>query len=358
MGPGHPHPAARPSLRGSLLLFGAGLLVRLPEAPLVAAAESIGEIWYRVAPARAAQARVNLRRACEGLAAQGRGTRLARRAATDPEALELLVRRAFRHAARYYLEVALTGGLDAGTAAARMDIETPDEVRDALMTGRPVMIVGAHFGAIELPTIVLSSLVGHVVTAPMETVADPGLQRWFVESRSRVGVNIVPVTDARRTLLRAIRRGESVGMVVDRDLVGNGLPVPLFGHLAPIPAGPGAPGSRDRRARVRGLRAAQEGRPVRRPDDPGAVAHRGLASRTRHCAHGGDRRRVRVDHRRRPGAVVGRVPSDLAGPRPGCPVRLAPVRPASQAPPRGPRLAARTPTPAGSPDAGVQEEPA
>ena len=233
-----PGPAVRPGLPGSLLLFAARVLVRLPEAPLVAAAESIGEIWYRIAPARAAQARANLRRVCEGLALQGSGTRLARRAANDPEALELLVRRAFRHLVRYYLEVALTGGLDVESATDRIDIETPDEVRDALMTGRPVMIVGAHFGAIELPTIVLSSLVGHAVTAPMETVADPGLQRWFVESRSRVGANIVPITDARRTLLRAIRRGELVGMVVDRDLMGNGLPVPFFGHPAPIPAGP------------------------------------------------------------------------------------------------------------------------
>ena len=239
--PGHggsPERAARSGVRGSLLVFGARVLTWLPEAPLVAAAEAIGEIWYRATPDRAAQARANLRRACEGLAAQGRGTSLARRAATDPEALERVVRRTYRHAARYYLEVALTGGLTLESAAARIDVDTPDEVRDALMTGQPVVIVGMHFGAIELPTVVLSYLVGHRVTAPMEVVADPGLQRWFVESRSRVGVNIVPIRDARRALLRALRRHESVGMVADRDLLGNGLLVPFFGHPTPIPAGP------------------------------------------------------------------------------------------------------------------------
>jgi lauroyl/myristoyl acyltransferase len=124
------------------------------------------------------------------------------------------------------------------STAGRIDVETPDEVRDALMTGRSVVIVGMHFGALELPTIVISSLLGHHVTAPMETVSDPGLQRWFVESRSRVGVDIVPLKDARRALLRAIHRGESVGLVGDRDIMGNGLPVPFFGHPAPIPAGP------------------------------------------------------------------------------------------------------------------------
>ena len=51
---------------------------------LVAAAESLGELWYRRAPERAAQARANLRRVCEGLAAQGRGTPLARISRTLP----------------------------------------------------------------------------------------------------------------------------------------------------------------------------------------------------------------------------------------------------------------------------------
>ncbi len=59
------------SVRGSAILAAARILSALPEAPLVAAAESLGEVWYRAAPDRAAQARANLRRVCEGLAAQG-----------------------------------------------------------------------------------------------------------------------------------------------------------------------------------------------------------------------------------------------------------------------------------------------
>ncbi len=231
-------PKPRASLRGTLLLLAATVLARLPEAPLVAAAESIGELWYRTSPERAAQARANLGRVCEGLAATGRGSRAARRAATDPDALERMVRASFRHAARYYLEVARTGGFDIETALARIDIETPAEVADALEGGRPIVLTGLHFGAIELPAVEVSHLVGHAVTAPMETVADPVLQHWFVESRSRVGVNIVPIADARHALMRALRRGESVGLVADRDLTGTGIMVPFFGHPAPIPAGP------------------------------------------------------------------------------------------------------------------------
>jgi KDO2-lipid IV(A) lauroyltransferase len=226
------------TVRGRLLLAAARLLVALPEAPLIAAAESLGEAWYRIAPGRAAQARANLRRVCEGLEAQGRGTRLARRAATDPEALELLVRRCFRHAVRYYLEVARTGGIDPAEALRRMDVETPEVLRDDVQAGRALVLVGMHFGAIEMPIAVVAHLSGHRVTSPMETLDDPGLREWFATSRGRLGVDLVPLRNVRRALVDALHRGDSIGLVSDRDLTGSGMPVPLFGHPAPISPAP------------------------------------------------------------------------------------------------------------------------
>jgi lauroyl/myristoyl acyltransferase len=76
------------------------------------------------------------------------------------------------------------------------------------------------------------------VTAPMETLGDPALQRWFERTRGVFGVNIVSLAAARRELLAALRRGEIVGIVADRDITGGGIDVPLFGAPAPLPAGP------------------------------------------------------------------------------------------------------------------------
>ena len=226
------------TLRGRVLLATARLLGVLPEAPLVAAAESIGELWYRLAPSRAAQARANLRRVCVGLDSQDRGTRLARRAATDPAALEVLVRRCFRHAVRYYLEVARTGSMDPATSLSRIDVETPGAVHDALQSGDHVVLVGMHFGALEMPVSVVAGMVGHNITSPMESVDDPALRRWFETSRGRLGVTVVPLKDARRPMIAALRRGESVGVVADRDVTGTGMPTPFFGALAPISPAP------------------------------------------------------------------------------------------------------------------------
>jgi KDO2-lipid IV(A) lauroyltransferase len=171
------------------------------------------------------------------MAASGRGTEAARAAADDPRALERLVRRAFRHAALYYLEVARTPKLRARDIAERMLIETPEVVDEAFTPGRPAIFIGLHFGAIELPALLLASRVGGAV-APMETIDDPVLQDWFVRTRGAAGVRIVGLNEARRSLLAALRAGTSVGLVGDRDLTGGGMLTPLFGAPAALPLGP------------------------------------------------------------------------------------------------------------------------
>jgi len=226
------------TLPGRILVVLLGVLGRLPEAPLVAAADALGELWYRMAPERRTQARANLGRACVGLAASGQGTSRVRRAATDPDALERMVRATFRHAVRYYLEVARAGSYTIEEAVSRIDVVTPDVLREIVDAGRPVVVVGMHYGALELPAIEIVHLLGRPVTAPMELVGNPALREWFLRSRENTGMDIIPIANARRPLLGAIADGRSVGLVADRDLTGGGVMVPFFGHDAPIPSGP------------------------------------------------------------------------------------------------------------------------
>ena len=204
---------------------------------MIALAELAGDAWYRATPDRAAQARRNLARVVTWLAANDRGTPLARAAARDPRALERLVRLAYRHAARYYLEVMRTPAIAGAELPRRIVIETPDTVEDAFTPGRPAIFVGLHFGAIELPALYLASRVGEAV-GPMETLDDPELQAWFVRSRGSVGLRIVGLREARRELTAALRAGTYVGLVGDRDLTGGGTLTDLFGAPARLPLGP------------------------------------------------------------------------------------------------------------------------
>ncbi len=224
-------------LRGRALIAASWLACHLPEGPQVRLAILAGDVWYRLAPDRAAQARRNLRRVATSLAERGRGSPAVRAAATDPRALERLVKSAFRHSARYYLEVARTPALRPGDLEGRLLVETPEVIEAAFGSKQAVIFVGLHFGAIELPALFLAARVGGAV-APMETIDDAALQAWFVRTRGAAGIRIVGLREARRELLAALRAGTPVGLVGDRDLTGGGMPVELFGASAQLPLGP------------------------------------------------------------------------------------------------------------------------
>jgi lauroyl/myristoyl acyltransferase len=210
---------------------------RLPEGPLFRVAALAGDLWYRAAPGRAAQARRNLQRVCQSLAETGRGSAAVRAAATDPQALERLVRSSFRHAARYYLEVARNPGVTPGFVDERLTMDTPELIAEAVVPGKAVLFVGLHFGSLEMAVIFLAFQVGETVT-PMETIDDAGLQAYFERTRGVAGIRLVGLREARRELTEALRNGIPVGLVGDRDLTGGGRPVPLFGAPAILPLGP------------------------------------------------------------------------------------------------------------------------
>jgi KDO2-lipid IV(A) lauroyltransferase len=225
------------TIRGRLLLAASWLACHLPERDLFRLAGLAGDWWYRVAPGRAARARRNLRRVCVALDATGRGSPLVRAAATDPAALERLVRSAFRHSARYYLEVARNPAVTRRYVAQRLFLDTPEVIAEAVVPGRAVLFVGLHFGSVEIASLFLAFRVGETVV-PMETLDDPGVQAYFVRTRGRSGITLVGLREARRELLGALRRGVPVGLVGDRDLTGGGTPIPLFGAPAIMPMGP------------------------------------------------------------------------------------------------------------------------
>jgi lauroyl/myristoyl acyltransferase len=237
------HPRAARGTAGqrfrALLLGLASWLARhLPEGLVIRLAETIGGVWYRVTPERAATARRNLGRVAAYLVERGLADERTAAAANDPKALERLVRSAYRHAARYYLEMIRTPQISPKQLRERLLVETPDVVEEAFAQERPVIFVALHFGAIELPALFFAQRTGTTATVPMETLDDPELQRWFLRTRGKVGLRLVGLREARREMLAALRRGEPVGLIGDRDLTGGGIEVPFFGSPARLPVGP------------------------------------------------------------------------------------------------------------------------
>jgi lauroyl/myristoyl acyltransferase len=216
---------------------GMKLILHLPERVVWPLAGLAGRISYRAGGKRRDRARRNLRRVVTWMAANGRGDDRYRRAATDPAAFEQLVRDAFRHHAYYSVELARTPACDARWISERLIVETPETVAEYLTERRAMILIGMHFGAIEMPGILAVQGVGPLVT-PMEFVANPRIERYIYSTRAAVGTRIVSLKDAPAELIAALRRNEPVGLVADRDITGGGVEVELFGAKTRIPAGP------------------------------------------------------------------------------------------------------------------------
>ncbi len=213
------------------------LICHLPEAPLWRIADLAGGVAYRISRTRRNRARRNLRRVVEWMAANAVGEERYRHAATDPRALENLVCSAFRNHARYYVEMARAPLFTSAWVADRLVIETPEAVDLWLTDRRALILLGMHFGPIEMPGFYAVHRLGQIV-APMETVANARIQRYVESTRGTIGVRIVTVEEAGKELLATLRKDCPVGLIADRDLTGGGLEVQLFGASTRIPAGP------------------------------------------------------------------------------------------------------------------------
>jgi phosphatidylinositol dimannoside acyltransferase len=216
---------------------GMKLLLHLPERVVWPLAGLAGRVEYRASSGRRHHARRNLLRVVRWMAANGRGEERYGRAANDPAALEQLVKDAFRHHAYYSVELARAPACDARWISERLIVETPENVAQLLTKRRAMILIGMHFGAIEMPGTLAVQGLGPLVT-PMEFVANPRIQRYIYSTRAAVGTKIVSLKDAPTELIAALRRDEPVGLVADRDITGGGMEVELFGATTRIPAGP------------------------------------------------------------------------------------------------------------------------
>jgi KDO2-lipid IV(A) lauroyltransferase len=218
------------------------LLQRLPDRPIYRLAYLLGTGLPLVMPARRERVRRNLARICAWLVANDMATPRVAAAARDRRALDRLVRATFGHWVLSYVESALAPRYSAEELRRRFvpfDAATSREALAPRPTGEVGVInMAMHFGSVDLSALYGSRVGSFPLTGPMELVASPLARAYFEQVRSALGVTIVPLGQAARALTAALRRGEAVGVVADRNIAGSGLAVELFGARARLPIGP------------------------------------------------------------------------------------------------------------------------
>ena len=146
---------------------------------------------------------------------------------------------AFGWYARYYIESFQLTGLDAAAIDAGLTYEGYEPVERAARSGLGPILVMPHLGSWEWAAWWLTLVPRMKVTAVVEPLDPPEVFEWFMSFRERLGMNVVPLgPDAGRQVMAAVRRGDVVCLLSDRDIGGGGAPVEFFGERTRLPAGP------------------------------------------------------------------------------------------------------------------------
>jgi lauroyl/myristoyl acyltransferase len=202
------------------------IVASLPSPAAYALAEVGGRAWQRFTPDRRALVAANLARVC---AATGRPTSGA--------SFRRLVRRAFVEHARYYVEMLRGPHYPIAQIDRIVSVEGWPEIEATLRSGATVLASG-HVGNFE-PFGAYLVAHGFRPMAPAEEIRPRALYEFLLARRGGGrGVVVVPLSRARQPMIRTLRAGGVVGLVADRDLSGDGLPVTLFGHPTTMPLGP------------------------------------------------------------------------------------------------------------------------
>lgn len=203
------------------------LLVRLggtvPLQALYAAADVLGTVAWFLVPRLREVTRDHMRHVLGPLA--------------TARQVDAAARGCVRTTARYYADFA--HGPHRGGTRPFESAEGLHHITDAAARGRGVILLSAHLGNPESIGRTLADL-GLDLLVLAEPLQPRSVHDFVQATReaSNPGVRFVPADlPGLRLLLEHLKQGGTVAVLGDRDVLGNGVPLPFFGERARMPGG-------------------------------------------------------------------------------------------------------------------------
>jgi KDO2-lipid IV(A) lauroyltransferase len=158
------------------------------------------------------------------VAALGRSLSLPRSEATA------LARQVYRHLGRSVLELLRVRALRREEAEAMLGLEGRAHLDRLLAEGRGLLVLTGHVGSWDLLACAAGRL-GYPLHVVTRSLRASGLNRFWMESRRAAGVTLHPARGSAAALVRALREGAIVALVLDQHEPGGEV-VPFFGQPA------------------------------------------------------------------------------------------------------------------------------
>ncbi len=149
-----------------------------------------------------------------------------------------IARATFRNLGEHLIDFSRMRRLTPDTFSSVCTIEGLERVEQLLARRAGLLMLSAHFGSWELASAIALRLTSrmHVIVRPLD---NPALARLVDAYRRYSGYHAIPKNQALSASLKALRRGEIIGLLMDQSsLRHEGIPVPFFGTDAYTSIGP------------------------------------------------------------------------------------------------------------------------
>jgi len=196
------------------------MIAALPMRTAVKAAEVLAFAFARVLPQKLVRghvARENLRRAFPG---------------RSPDEIDQLAVGMWRHLFRMVVEIIqLPRKVGRDNMADVFTFRNRDETVRTLCSGRPVLILGGHFGNWEVGNVAFGAF-GFPVNAVARDLDNPFLHDWFLRVRCKSGGKLISKRGGGGQMTDVLARRGLLGLLCDQDAGDKGVFIPFFGRDA------------------------------------------------------------------------------------------------------------------------------
>ncbi len=150
----------------------------------------------------------------------------------NPSEIKILARRVFKNLGQIIFEIGWSLRLEAKDFQKYFSIQGLSNYTSAYEKGRGVLLLTAHFGNWELLPVVVA-MVGYPVSVLYRLLDFSPLDMFFVMTRGRFGAELIPAARSMKKILRSLKHGKAVGMLMDQNFDWyEGVFVDFFGHRA------------------------------------------------------------------------------------------------------------------------------
>jgi KDO2-lipid IV(A) lauroyltransferase len=150
----------------------------------------------------------------------------------SPRACKRIIRDMYRLQGINFMEFFWYASRGLDTVADAVEIDGMEHVEKALERGKGVLVLTAHVGNFELMPMASVAL-GHKLSIIVKRIKNESVNQVIENLRTHEGLTFLSTKHAYRDCLKALRRNEIVGMIIDQNMTRNeGVFVDFFGKPA------------------------------------------------------------------------------------------------------------------------------